>query len=82
MVGIDTARHAAAVMAEAYPDRMAHQGPTAIEAMFDAERFGQKNGKGFYALRAGQEGRAQEGAGPRGPASCSSPWPAGRPRRT
>ncbi len=48
VVGIDTARHAARVMAEAYPDRMAHQGPTAIDAMFDAGRFGQKNGKGFY----------------------------------
>ncbi|MDR3671751.1 MAG: fatty acid oxidation complex subunit alpha FadB [Holophaga sp.] len=49
VVGIDTARHAGAVMAAAYPDRMAQDESTAIELMFQAQRFGQKNGKGFYA---------------------------------
>jgi 3-hydroxyacyl-CoA dehydrogenase/enoyl-CoA hydratase/3-hydroxybutyryl-CoA epimerase/enoyl-CoA isomerase len=48
VVGLDTARHAGAVMAAAYPDRMAPSGPDAIEAMFAAGRFGRKNGKGFY----------------------------------
>lgn len=48
VVGIDTAHHADAVMAQAFPDRMGHTGQTAIEAMYAAKRFGQKNGKGFY----------------------------------
>ncbi len=56
VVGIDTARHAGAVMAEAYPDRMAHEGRTAVEAMFEAKRFGQKNGKGFYAYVPDRKG--------------------------
>jgi len=48
VVGIDTACHADAVMAAAYPERMAAAGRTAIQAMFEAQRFGQKNGCGFY----------------------------------
>ncbi len=48
VVGIDTARHAAAVMAKGFPDRMDDSGPSALKAMFEAGRFGQKNGKGFY----------------------------------
>jgi len=56
VVGIDTARHADAVMAGAYPDRMAYAGRTAIQAMFEAQRFGQKNGKGFYAYVPDKKG--------------------------
>ncbi len=56
VVGIDTAHHANAVMAEGYPDRMASADRTAIDAMFEAERFGQKNGKGFYAYVPDRKG--------------------------
>ena len=56
VVGIDTARHADAVMAAAYPDRMGHEGDSAIEAMFQRRRFGQKNGKGFYAYVPDKKG--------------------------
>jgi 3-hydroxyacyl-CoA dehydrogenase/enoyl-CoA hydratase/3-hydroxybutyryl-CoA epimerase/enoyl-CoA isomerase len=56
VVGIDTARHAGAVMAAAYPDRMAQAGTDAIELMFQRQRFGQKNGKGFYAYVPDQKG--------------------------
>ena len=56
VVGIDTARHAGAVMAGAYPDRMAHEGRTAIEALFEARRLGQKNGRGFYAYVPDRKG--------------------------
>jgi 3-hydroxyacyl-CoA dehydrogenase / enoyl-CoA hydratase / 3-hydroxybutyryl-CoA epimerase / enoyl-CoA isomerase len=56
VVGIDTAHHAHAVMAEGYPDRMATSERTAIDAMFEAERFGQKNGKGFYAYLPDRKG--------------------------
>jgi 3-hydroxyacyl-CoA dehydrogenase/enoyl-CoA hydratase/3-hydroxybutyryl-CoA epimerase/enoyl-CoA isomerase len=48
VVGLDTAYHADAVMAQAFPDRMKAGFKTAIEAMYEAKRFGQKNGVGFY----------------------------------
>jgi 3-hydroxyacyl-CoA dehydrogenase/enoyl-CoA hydratase/3-hydroxybutyryl-CoA epimerase/enoyl-CoA isomerase len=48
VVGIDTAHHADVVMAQGFPDRMAYEAKSAIAAMFEAKRFGQKNGKGFY----------------------------------
>jgi 3-hydroxyacyl-CoA dehydrogenase/enoyl-CoA hydratase/3-hydroxybutyryl-CoA epimerase/enoyl-CoA isomerase len=35
---------------------MAHAGPTAIEALFAAGRFGQKNGKGFYRYLEDKKG--------------------------
>jgi 3-hydroxyacyl-CoA dehydrogenase/enoyl-CoA hydratase/3-hydroxybutyryl-CoA epimerase/enoyl-CoA isomerase len=64
VVGIDTARHADAVMAAAYPDRMGHTGTTAIEAMFERRRFGQKNGKGFYAYVPDKKGVPKKEADP------------------
>jgi len=48
VVGVDTAHHAQSVMAAEFPDRMKHTGRTAIELLYEAKRFGQKNGKGFY----------------------------------
>jgi len=56
VVGIDTAHHANAVMAEGYPDRMATTERTAIDAVFEVQRFGQKNGKGFYAYIPDKKG--------------------------
>ncbi len=56
VVGIDTAHHAAAVMAEGYPDRMASADKTATDVLFQAQRFGQKNGKGFYAYIPDKKG--------------------------
>jgi 3-hydroxyacyl-CoA dehydrogenase / enoyl-CoA hydratase / 3-hydroxybutyryl-CoA epimerase / enoyl-CoA isomerase len=56
VVGIDTAHHANAVMAAGYPDRMATTEKTAIDAMFEAQRFGQKNGKGFYSYVPDKKG--------------------------
>jgi 3-hydroxyacyl-CoA dehydrogenase/enoyl-CoA hydratase/3-hydroxybutyryl-CoA epimerase/enoyl-CoA isomerase len=64
VVGIDTARHAETVMAAAYPDRMAYAGRTAIEAMFERQRFGQKNGKGFYAYVQDKKGVPKKEADP------------------
>lgn len=48
VVGIDTAHHADGVLAEAFPDRMKAAFKTAIAALYEAKRFGQKNGLGFY----------------------------------
>ena len=56
VVGIDTAVHADKVMAAAFPDRMSHTGKSPMEAMFEAERYGQKNGKGFYIYKPEKKG--------------------------
>lgn len=56
VVGIDTAHHAGVVMAEGYPDRMASAERTAIDVMFEAQRFGQKNGIGFYTYVPDKKG--------------------------
>ncbi len=57
VVGIDTGVHAAAVMAEGFPDRMAPDFKSATEMMFEAERYGQKNGKGFYEYVPDRKGK-------------------------
>ncbi len=64
VVGVDTAHHANEVMAEGYPDRMASAERTAIDAMFEAERFGQKNGKGFYAYGVDKKGKPKKTVDP------------------
>jgi 3-hydroxyacyl-CoA dehydrogenase/enoyl-CoA hydratase/3-hydroxybutyryl-CoA epimerase/enoyl-CoA isomerase len=64
VVGIDTAHHANAVMAAGYPDRMAASSRTAIDAMFEAQRFGQKNGKGFYAYLLDKKGAPKKNVDP------------------
>lgn len=62
VVGIDTGHHAAAVMADGFPERMAKTGKDAIDVMFDATRYGQKNGVGFYAYAKDRRGRMQKTA--------------------
>jgi 3-hydroxyacyl-CoA dehydrogenase/enoyl-CoA hydratase/3-hydroxybutyryl-CoA epimerase/enoyl-CoA isomerase len=64
VVGIDTAWHADQVMAQGFPDRMASAVPTAIQAMFEAGRFGQKNGKGFYQYLPDAKGVPRKQADP------------------
>ena len=60
VVGIDTGHHAAAVMADGFPQRMAKTGRDAIDVMFDATRYGQKNGIGFYAYSKDRRGRLKK----------------------
>jgi 3-hydroxyacyl-CoA dehydrogenase/enoyl-CoA hydratase/3-hydroxybutyryl-CoA epimerase/enoyl-CoA isomerase len=57
VVGIDTAVHAADVMAEGFPDRMQRVFKDATQIMFENERYGQKNGKGFYNYEPDKKGR-------------------------
>ncbi len=64
VVGIDTAHHAAAVMAQGYPDRMATSEETATDVLFEAQRFGQKNGKGFYAYVPDKKGAPKKSVDP------------------
>ena len=60
VVGLDTDHHAAAVMAEAYPDRMAKGANTPIDLLYQTGRLGQKNGKGFYRYETDKRGRPQK----------------------
>ncbi|WMC10465.1 fatty acid oxidation complex subunit alpha FadB [Oceanimonas pelagia] len=60
VVGMDTAHHAATVMAEGFPERMRQHGHTAIDLMFEQGRLGQKSGAGFYAWQPDKKGRLQK----------------------
>ncbi|MFH4616891.1 fatty acid oxidation complex subunit alpha FadB [Vibrio diabolicus] len=60
VVGIDTAHHAQAVMAEGFPERMGKQGRDAIDALFEADKYGQKNGNGFYSYAIDKKGKPKK----------------------
>lgn len=60
VVGIDTAHHAQAVMAEGFPTRMAKNGREAIDALYEAKKFGQKNGSGFYQYTVDKKGKPKK----------------------
>lgn len=60
VVGMDTGKHAAGVMAEGFPDRMASERQTIIDALYEADRLGQKNGKGFYQYENDKRGKPQK----------------------
>jgi 3-hydroxyacyl-CoA dehydrogenase/enoyl-CoA hydratase/3-hydroxybutyryl-CoA epimerase/enoyl-CoA isomerase len=60
VVGIDTAHHAQAVMAEGFPQRMQKDYRDAIDALFDAGRFGQKNGQGFWRYKEDSKGKPKK----------------------
>ncbi|WP_070970112.1 fatty acid oxidation complex subunit alpha FadB [Vibrio sonorensis] len=60
VVGVDTAHHAQSVMAQGFPERMAKQDRDIIDALFEAERFGQKNGRGFYLYTTDKKGKPKK----------------------
>ncbi|WP_305369954.1 fatty acid oxidation complex subunit alpha FadB [Photobacterium leiognathi] len=60
VVGIDTAHHAQTVMAEGFPERMSKNGKDAIDVMFEAQRFGQKNGIGFFSYSLDRKGKPKK----------------------
>ena len=60
VVGIDTAHHAQAVMAQGFPERMGKQGRDAIDALFEASKYGQKNGSGFYSYIIDRKGKPKK----------------------
>lgn len=57
VVGIDTGHHADSVMAQGFPDRMGHEGENAIDRLYQLQRFGQKNNKGFYRYELDRRGK-------------------------
>lgn len=64
VVGIDTAHHARAVMAAGFPERMKDDWRSAIDALFEAGRLGQKSGRGFYAYETDKGGKPRKVADP------------------
>lgn len=60
VVGIDTAHHAAFVMADGFPERMSKPEGDPVDLMYKANRFGQKNGKGFYLYTVDPKGRPKK----------------------
>nr|WP_315040710.1 fatty acid oxidation complex subunit alpha FadB [uncultured Moraxella sp.] len=57
VVGLDTGVHGAEVMAEGFPDRMKPDFKGSIQALFEANRLGQKNGVGFYKYEIDKKGK-------------------------
>lgn len=60
VVGIDTGVHANDVMAEGFPDRMKADFKSAMDVMFENNRYGQKNGKGFYVYETDKKGKPKK----------------------
>jgi len=64
VVGMDTAVHAAAVMAEGFPDRMSHDWKNTTQVLVADKRFGQKNGKGYYVYAPDKKGKPKKSVDP------------------
>jgi 3-hydroxyacyl-CoA dehydrogenase/enoyl-CoA hydratase/3-hydroxybutyryl-CoA epimerase/enoyl-CoA isomerase len=64
VVGMDTSHHVGEVLAAGYPDRMADKTRSALDVMYDAKRFGQKNGIGFYKYSKDAKGKPVKNADP------------------
>ena len=64
VVGMDTAVHAAAVMAEGFPDRMSHDWKNTTEVLVANQRYGQKNGKGYYSYAPDKKGKPKKAVDP------------------
>jgi 3-hydroxyacyl-CoA dehydrogenase/enoyl-CoA hydratase/3-hydroxybutyryl-CoA epimerase/enoyl-CoA isomerase len=60
VVGMDTGHHAEEVMANGFPDRMTKTYKTAGDVMFENDRYGQKNGKGFYVYELDKRGKPKK----------------------
>lgn len=60
VVGIDTGVHAAGVMADGFPERMKPDYKSATAAMYENNRYGQKNGKGYYSYEQDKKGKPKK----------------------
>lgn len=60
VIGIDTCIHCEEVMAEGFPDRLSKSDKSGADVMFDNNRYGQKNGVGFYTYGVDENGRPQK----------------------
>ena len=57
VVGVDTADHCTGVMSAGFPTRMKKLANDPVSTLYSNERFGQKNGKGFYDHIKDKRGR-------------------------
>lgn len=64
VVGMDTAVHAAGVMAEGFPDRMKYDFKGATDVLVENKRLGQKNGKGYYVYAPDKKGKPKKTVDP------------------
>jgi 3-hydroxyacyl-CoA dehydrogenase / enoyl-CoA hydratase / 3-hydroxybutyryl-CoA epimerase / enoyl-CoA isomerase len=64
VVGIDTAHHVSDVLAEGYPDRMSSDERSSIDVLFEADRYGQKNAKGYYSYTLDRKGKPKKSVDP------------------
>jgi len=64
VVGMDTAVHAAEVMAQGFPDRMRHEWKNTTQVLVENQRFGQKNGKGYYVYAPDKKGKPKKSVDP------------------
>ena len=64
VVGIDVCVHAGDVVAAGFPDRLTLDYRSATHVLFAANRFGQKNGLGFYKYEKNDKGRLAKVADP------------------
>ena len=64
VVGMDTAVHAADVMAEGFPDRMSHDWKNTTQVLVDEPALRPEERQGLLRVRARQEGQAEEERGP------------------
>jgi 3-hydroxyacyl-CoA dehydrogenase / enoyl-CoA hydratase / 3-hydroxybutyryl-CoA epimerase / enoyl-CoA isomerase len=64
VVGMDTAVHAAGVMAEGFPDRMKPEFTSTTQVLVEHKRFGQKTGKGYYSYAPDKKGRPKKSPDP------------------
>ncbi len=60
VVGIDTSVHAASVLAAGIPERMNYGFKDAATVLFEQQRFGQKNGDGFYTYAPDAKGKPRK----------------------
>ncbi|QHS09843.1 fatty acid oxidation complex subunit alpha FadB [Sinimarinibacterium sp. NLF-5-8] len=61
VVGIDTSHHVGDVLAEGYPDRMSNKEfRSALDVMYEAKRYGQKNGIGFFKYSVDPKGKPKK----------------------
>ncbi len=64
VVGMDTGVHAAEVMAQGFPDRMRHDWRNATQVLVENQRYGQKNGKGYYVYAPDKKGKPKKSVDP------------------
>ena len=64
VVGMDTGVHAAEVMAQGFPDRMRHDWRNATQVLVENQRYGQKNGKGYYVYTPDKKGKPKKTVDP------------------